>query len=311
MEKTNEILKDLYFNLNNASAFSGVDSLMREIKKRKLNIKLNEVKYWLAQQEEYTLHKSLKKKIKRNKVISYGIDDVWQADLVDMSKLSRANKGFKFLLTVIDVLSKKAWAIPLKNKSANSVLEAFKNIMSERKPDKIQTDKGKEFLNAQVKGYFKSLGVKLYTLNSELKACVVERFNRTLKEKMWRYFTHAKNKVYIEILPDLVNSYNNSHHRTINTTPNSVNKKNEKKIWEHVYGFKDEAIKIKYKTGDKVRIVKYKTLFEKGYTPNWTREIFVIYKILPRTPTSYVLKDLNNEIIEGSFYEQEIQKIEE
>lgn len=142
-----------------------------------------------------------------------------------------------------------------------------------------------------------------------MKACVVERFNRTLKEKMWRYFTHAGNKKFIEILDDLVKSYNNSYHRTIGTTPTSVNQKNENKIWQRMYSFKNEDIDLKFKVGDKVRITKEKTLFEKGYTPNWTREIFYINKAIPRLPPVYELKDLNNQIIEGHFYEQEIQKI--
>ena len=283
--------------------------MLREVKKRKLNISKKEIENWLLEQEEYTLHKPLVKKFPRNQVIVTGIDDTWQADLVDVTKISNQNNGNKFLLTCIDVFSKYAWVIPLKNKSANSIVEAFKIIFKERFPVKIQTDKGKEFLNNDLSKYLKYKKIKLYTLNSEMKACVVERFNRTLKEKMWRYFTHAGNKKFIEILDDLVKSYNNSYHRTIGTTPTSVNQKNENKIWQRMYSFKNEDIDLKFKVGDKVGITKEKTLFEKGYTPNWLREIFYINKAIPRLPPVYELKDLNNQIIEGHFYEQEIQKI--
>ena len=309
MDKQDKLLKELYFNIKNPHSYSGLSSLLREVKKRKLKIKDDKVREWLLQQEEYTLHRPIRKKFKRNKVIVTGIDDTWQADLVDITKLANQNNGIKFLLTCIDVFSKFAWVLPLKNKSGKSITEAFKEILETRQPTKIQTDKGKEFLNSEFLNYLKSKKIKLYTLDSELKACIVERFNRTLKEKMWRYFTHVGNKKYSEILPDLVDSYNNSYHRTIGMKPTAVNKKNETKIWDRMYGFNDEDIDIKFQIGEKVRISKNKKIFEKGYTPNWTREIFIVNKIIPRIPPVYEIKDLNNELIKGVFYEQELQKI--
>ena len=194
MDKQDKILKELYFNIKNPHSYSGLSSLLREVKKRKLKIKDDKVREWLLQQEEYTLHRPIRKKFKRNKVIVTGIDDTWQADLVDISKLANQNNGIKFLLTCIDVFSKYAWVIPIKNKSGKTITEAFKEIIEKRQPTKIQTDKGKEFLNSEFLNYLKSKKIKLYTLESELKACVVERFNRTLKEKMWRYFTHVGKK---------------------------------------------------------------------------------------------------------------------
>ena len=309
MKKKETILKDIYYNIKNPHSYSGLSSFFRETQKRKLGIKKEDIRDWLLQQEEYTLHRPNRKKFKRNKVIVNGIDDTWQADLVDINQLASLNNGTKFLLTCIDVFSKFAWVIPLKNKSATSITNAFREIMQTRTPNKMQTDKGKEFLNSEFSKFLQSNKVKLYTLNSEMKACVVERFNRTLKEKMWRYFTHVRHKKYIDILQDLVESYNKSFHRTIGTSPVSVNSKNEKKIWNKMYGFNDEDIVINFKPGDKVRINKSKKTFEKGYTPNWTREIFIINKVIPRIPPVYEIKDLNNEKIEGIFYEQELQKI--
>ena len=131
-----------------------------------------------------------------------------------------------------------------------------------------------------------------------MKAAIVERFNRTLKEKMWRFFTHKKSFRYMEVLKDLLTSYNNSYHRTIKTTPRSVTSQNEDSIWHTMYGhpklLPDEtAVRFKFKIGDLVRISKVKRIFDKGYTANWTREIFKVFACEPRKPPVYRLTDLH------------------
>jgi hypothetical protein len=303
---------DFYFNPSSASSFTGLASLKNSYKFK--SPKLKNLKEWLLNQETYTLHKPLIKNFQREKVMVSGIDDLWQVDLVDVSNISRENKGIKFLLTIIDVFSKRAWVLPLKNKTSESILEAFKLVFKERKPKKIQSDKGLEFLNNMVQKFFKENKVHFYTTNSELKASVVERFNRTIKEKMWRYFSFKNNRKYIDILPELVDSYNNTYHRTIKSKPLEVTIKNEDQIWKNIYGYdktygNETFVNPKFKIGDKVRISKNKGIFEKGYTPNWTREIFLIDKLYVQNPPTYIIKDLNDEIIDGRFYEQELQKI--
>ena len=306
--------KTEYTQANLPGSFSGQSVFFKELFKRYPNKKIDkkEIQNWLLDQDTYTIHKYNKKKFKRNKIIVNGIDDTWQADLVDLSNLSEVNDDYKWLLTVIDVFSKFAWAIPLKNKQSNSVVEGFQKILqSGRYPNKLQTDQGNEFLNKNLKKLLKN--VYMYVLNSEMKASVIERFNRTLKEKMWRYFTFKQSHRYIDILQDIVYSYNHTFHRTIKTSPNEVNKINEELIFKNIYGYSKDlgdstVVKNKFKVGDKVRISKYKNIFEKSYTPNWTREIFIVDKILPRVPTVYILKDQNDEIIQGIFYEQQMEK---
>jgi len=150
----------------------------------------------------------------------------------------------------------------------------------------------------------------MYTLNSEMKASVVERFNRTLKNKMWRYFTFKQSLRYIDVLQDLVNSYNSSYHRSIKNSPNKIKKSNEKETYKILFESKTlPLVKFLYKKGDKVRISKEKGVFSKGYTPNFSREIFIIDKVIPRFPVVYKLKDLMDEKIEGVFYEQQLNKI--
>jgi hypothetical protein len=219
-----------------------------------------------------------------------------------MQQYFKQNNGFKYLLTVIDVYSKYAWIIPLKTKSSNSIIEAFTDIFKDRKPKKLWTDNGKEFINKEFKQFLTKNNVDIYQTYNEGKAVVIERFNRTIKEKMWRYFTQLDTKTYIDILPKLVKEYNNTYHSTIKMTPTEGTKK---KI---IYIRDICKDKPKLKVGDRVRIYKYKTHFEKGYETNWTKEIFVIDKIRKTNPSTYVLKDLKNEPIIGSFYFQELQK---
>jgi hypothetical protein len=165
-----------------------------------------------------------RKNFTRRRVIVGGINDTIQIDLGDMSSYEKENDGFKFILTCIDVFSKKAHALPLKNKNQNNTLEAMEKIIQNSKPKRCQADKGSEFFNAKFKKLLKDNNIILYATNSDLKAQTVERFNRTIKDKMWRIFTEILNgnHRWIDIIPKLIKSYNNSYHRSIKRTSNQV-----------------------------------------------------------------------------------------
>ncbi|CAB3983041.1 Hypothetical predicted protein [Paramuricea clavata] len=128
---------------------------------------------------------------------------------------------------------------------------------------------------------------------------------------MWRYFTAKKTMRYVDILPNLVYSYNHSVHRSIRTRPVDVTAGNEKEVWHTLYDEHSVAKNEKYKfrISDQVRISKMKRTFEKGYLPNFSKEIFAISKQIPRDPPVYKLKDLDGEELKGTFYEKELQKI--
>jgi len=199
----------------------------------------------------------------------------------------------------------------LKNKQGNTVLDALKSILKITQPKRIHADKGSEFFNNDCKSFLKKNNIHLYYTNSEMKASIVERFNRTIKEKMWRYFTFSDSVKYIDILDDLIDSYNNTYHRSIKMTPNSVNETNESQVYINLYGLKTskKPVKYRFKVDDYVRLSKVKKTFEKGYTNNWTKEIFVINKIITNTQPTYEVKDLNDEILIGKFYENELQQV--
>lgn len=257
------------------------------------------------------LHKPARRNFKRRRVIIKGLDELWQADLVEMGVHSSQNKNYKFLLTVIDTFSKFAWAIPIKNKTGSSVTEAMKSIFDESKriPKNLQTDDGKEFFNKNFQNLMATHNINHYSTFSSLKASIVERFNRTLKEKMWKEFSFNGSYKWINIIQKLVDEYNHSKHRTIQMRPCDVSIRNEIHLLSTVYSHIKIAIKPKFKIGDYVRISKYKHVFEKGYTPNWTAEIFKIRKIQITNPTTYLLSDYQGIPIKGGFYELELAKV--
>ena len=252
------------------------------------------------------MHKPVVHHFRKRTVYVSGIDEIWAADLVDMQSFAKDNDGVKYLLTVIDVFSKYGWIVPLNDKSGKSTAAGFMKIFtSGRKPGKVWVDKGREFYNTDVKKL-----VELYSTENEEKSCVVERWNRTMREKMFKYFTANSTRRYIDVLNEMVNSYNNTRHSSIKMTPAKASlKANEKTVWMNLFGNEiHKAIKPKFSIGDKVRITKKKNIFEKGYTPRWTEEIFTISTIQYTDPPTYKITDANDEEIQGSFYEQELQK---
>ena len=255
------------------------------------------------------LHKPKRKNYTRRKIIVNHIDEIFAADLVEMQKFSKLNKGYRYLLTCIDIFSKFSWVIPLKDKKGITIKNTLEKIFKERKPNFLWTDNGKEFYNKQVQDLLNENNIKLYsTNNSEIKSAVIERFNRTFKNMMYKKFTENNNTIFYNILDELVKNYNNKYHSSIKMTPVEASKKiNEKKI-KNIYNFEKTKKPGRFKIGDRVRLSLEKNIFEKGYDTNWTQEIFEIYDIKYSNVPYYYLKDLNNEKLQGTFYQEELQK---
>jgi hypothetical protein len=280
--------------------YSGINDLQRKSGKSR-----KEVKEFLDQQDTYTLHKPLRQNFKRERVYIHDIDEQWQADLVEMIPYSAENDHFKYLLTVIDCFSKYAWVVPIKNKTGDETLRSFILLFKDRKPQKLQTDKGSEFFNSKLNKLFKSENVNHFSTESDKKASIVERFNRTLKEKMWRIFTQNNDHKWIDIIDDLLINYNNSYHRSIKMTPNEASKIENKDI-VHDNLFTSKKKSCKFNVGDKVRLARYKEVFDKGYLPNYTTETFTINKVFDSVPTTYEIKDLAGDIRKGRYYNEDL-----
>ena len=191
-----------------------------------------------SQQLADELHKPVTRNFQKRSVVANGIDEIWAADLVEMQKFCKWNKGVKYLLMVIDVFSKYGWIRGLKNKKTETVSKAFEDVFkSKRKPKMLWTDKGSEFISKHFKEFLKREGIELYHTENEEKSSVVERWNKTMKTNMWKMFTVNNNTVYFDKIDKLVNDYNNTRHSSIKMTPVEVSKKkNESEVWSNLYG---------------------------------------------------------------------------
>ena len=247
------------------------------------------------------LHKPIIKKFDNRKVYSQFKDNIWGVDLADMQSLSRKNKGIKYLLCAIDLHSKYAFVIPLKDKKGISIVDAFNKIIKQSnrrakgtsaqhvKPNKIWLDQGSEFYNNVFKKWLSHNDIIVYSTYNEGKSVVAERFIRTLKNKLYIHMTAIGKNVYYDVLGDVVNEYNNTKHSTIKMKPKECI--DNKRVYIDEHNEKDSRFKV----GDRVRIYKFKNIFAKGYTTKWSKEIFIVDKVNDTVPYTYNLKDLNDE----------------
>ena len=319
------LLHELYYDPQRPSAYTSIANVYRAARKLLPNIRRDVVERWFQRQLTATLHKPIRINFPTNKVLVWNIDDQWQCDLADMSSKSEYNDGHTFILTCIDCFSKYAWAIPIMDKRADSIIDALKIILkSGRKPKRLQTDKGTEFLNGKVQAFLREHGIQLFTTQSDKKASIVERFNRTMKGRTYKYFTAKNTYRYVDVLQSLVDGYNNTYHRSIKMKPIAVRKRHEMLIRQRLYGQRPKRGKVikpvdhrarkktyKYMVGDLVRIIKKRLTFARGYLPNWSEEIFIVYNRKNFKEPFYYLRDFNGEDIKGGFYEKELQLVQD
>lgn len=256
------------------------------------------------------LHRPARKNFPRRHVIIKGLDDLWQSDLAEFGSYARYNKGYRYILVVIDCFSKYLWTRPLKTKAAGDVRDAMREILSEgRVPSNLQTDAGREYYNKMFENLMAKHGINHYSTYSTKKASIAERVIRTLKGKLYKEFSLRGEYKWIDKLPEITASYNKTKHGTTGMRPQDIRtKKTEKLLLSTVYNNLGIAGKPRFKVGDVVRISKYKSVFDKSYLPNWTTELFRITKVKISNPPTYLLEDMNGRPILGSFYGPEMQK---
>jgi hypothetical protein len=311
----NKHLEKLYFNEDEPTFLGGVNALHRKAKEKYPQLKLKEVKSFLEKHEAFNRHKPVKR-YKTLKTISAGLDVDHQIDLADVRRIKESNKGHSYILTCIDVLSKYGWAFPVKDKRAATVAKAYKKIIDEgRKPWRVFSDKGREF-----KGEFGQLLkdndiMYITTENPNVKASLAERFNRTLKTRLYKYFTKSNTTHWLKILPKIVKAYNHSINRMTGMRPVDVTHKNDQLVYKRLYGeslrmrTRNQSKEGKFNVGDLVRIEEERGAFFRGYTPNFSKEIFVVSEKQKRDQIVYKLKDLKSEDLTSIFYEPELSKV--
>lgn len=319
-------LAKIYYDPSHASGYTGNPKLLA----RAAGATLKETVAWLKTQDPYTKFKGARRRFKHDRIFVQGLDEQWSVDLISVIPLEKFNNGHKYILTAVDTLSKYARAAPIKNKTGVAVAGALKKFFKDKTPRKIRTDLGKEFYNSHVQTLFKKKGIKHFGAYNYTKAAIVERFHRTLRAKLWRYFQATNTWRYVETLPKLIEGYNATTHSATGMAPKNVNENNQFLAWRALYGdMLDErrswsasrepgqrAPRGDIAAGQLVRLSKAKHAFEKGYTVSWTDELFRIRRVIPPTRGvknsrhRYIVEDMNGEIVLGSFQREELQPVE-
>ncbi|XP_065574939.1 uncharacterized protein LOC136036544 [Artemia franciscana] len=197
------------------------------------------------------------------------------------------------------------------DETGKEIINTFMGLFKHRKPRKLETDKGKEFVMNNVQLFLRVMTFIWFSSESELKAYIVEQFNRTIKEKLWEYFTHNNTKRWTDVLPSSVDNYKNSYHRSIKMEPIEASKKeNEKEVYTNLFPYVEvqKPSINKFNVGYLVIINKSKGGFDKGYLPNYTTKMFQIAQVKHSTAIIYELSDKTGELIIGGFYEKERSK---
>lgn len=323
-------LLDIYTDPTNGSgAFRGIEPLYQECKRRGVEaVTRKKVENFLAKVNAYNLYRPVRQRFNRIPIYAHYVDQQWQADLAEMQSLAPANDGNRYILTVVDTLSKFAFAQPVKTKSASDVADAFKRVLSDaapRRPTRLHTDKGKEFFNSVFKELMKNNEIQHFASESDTKAAGAERFNRTLKTLLYRYMRHKSSERWVDVLQQMVQSYNRAIHSRLKMAPENAVKARgdetkEAQMYHILYGrdagkgpTKRKIAKNALKVGQMVRISSARGPFTKGYWGGWTLEHFYIARVITTNPNQvvYKLEDENREPVEGIFYRHQLQPITE
>ncbi|CAB3980447.1 uncharacterized transposon-derived [Paramuricea clavata] len=312
-------LRELYFNVN--GGYMSMEKLYRDAVKEDIpGVTRKKVKAWLETQNTYIVHKPTRVHFKTQRTYVDGLAQQLQLDLVDMQKYSRANKGYKWILTSIEILSRYAFVVPAYRKGTKDMVPAVEKILDQfherfgRYPKVVQFDEGSEFYNNGVKALLERHDIHYFSTRlTGKKAAVVERFNRTLKTRMWKYFTEQgfteKSMRWIDVLDNFIASYNHSKHRTIGMKPADVNETSKDKVWTKLYGYRlSHFPEPKFKVGDRVRYQIYRDTFVKGYTPNYSDDVYIVSEVFRGDPNMYKLIDPDDDDLEilGRFCEHEL-----
>lgn len=317
-----DYLASLYNDIENPGSFQGVEKLYDAVIDDGLyEITHKQIQKWLESNFAYTLNRQIKKVKRKPRVIVSGIDDQFDADLADMSdkNYSDANDGVKFLLIVIDIFSRFLWVQPLKDKSAETVLKAFQKIFSKSKriPRRLRTDRGSEFTNEKIRQFMTQKKIFQMFTSNEVQANYAERVIKTLKSKIFKFMVNKNTFEYVKDLQKFVNSYNETWHHGIRAKPVEVSKKNESRLWWQMYWPSKNAKEItkkqsfRFEVGENVRISVTRQAFAREYDQRWSGEIFKIRSRFRREKDirMYRLEDYTGDIVTGSFYENELQRV--
>lgn len=305
------LLKDIYSKQASLAKRGSVQKLFKYARVLVDGLTLNEVRQFLSSQSTYTLHAKRKNKFKTPRVMCRSIDSHWFCDLISLSPhLWPDNDDYRYILSVVDCLSKFAYLRKIKRKTGQNVSEAFEDIFqkSRRTPKKIVTDQGVEFLNKDVQGLLARKNIEHRIAVDVRKSSIVERFNQTILNIINRKITLESSKSFISNLKDIERAYNNSYHQTIKTTPFLARTKSDSTLMKTVYGNTSrKTIRFKFEVGQLCRISRSaKSIGPHAYEGTYSFEIYKILQCIPMDVPTYRIVDLNDNEIIGLFIEPEL-----
>ena len=250
-----------------------------------------------------------KKNYATNKTDVYYIDGIWSLDILDLKDYGpENNRKYRYVLVVIDNFSKYGWTVPLKNKNAQTIKDSFENILisSKRKPNLIESDRGKEFYINIFQDFLNKNNIKLYSRNSSYGAVFAERFNRTIRDLLKKVVFEQGDAKWIDVLPNITKQYNNRVHTSTKLSPKDASlKKNEGYVYKNLLDNR-KKIKPKYQINDLVRTADLKKTFSKGDTTNWSYKLYKITKIINDTIPSYKIDNLKERYNESLLKKTEL-----
>ena len=316
MDALLNLYHNYYYNIDERPSFQRPEILYRTAKPLNENVTRKNLKEWYDSQKTYLVYKTLKRKYFKNPIVSKTIDHIWNIDLIELSKPAE-NDGYRFFLTVIDNLSKFAWIRRLTNKRRQTVVAAFQDIIEQsgRKPQIVGCDFGPEFNNNIFKNYCENENIKIYMLYAPDKATLVERFNQTLKFRIYRYLYYNNTSRFIDIIDQIVDNYNHSQHSRTKFKPVDVNQDNQRQVFRNLYRNRYvEQEKQKFFVGDRVLIPYYIETDPTKMTARFRRLkykdfVYTVSKVMYRSPRyKYLVENNRGEQVRNSFYADQLVK---
>ncbi|KAK3744235.1 hypothetical protein QZH41_004607 [Actinostola sp. cb2023] len=302
-------------------AYAGTRSVLGEEPRKDRSDK----EAWIASQTTHQIHRPSRKNYPRRAFVVHSLDEMWQLDLSDMQWYKGQNDGHAWILFAIDVFSRHVWTRPMRRKTGEETAAALKDIFREVTapdgdgqhglPRVVYVDRGKEFYNRHVGDLLAGLPIPalLQSGHDHTKAAVVERVQRTIKTRLWKRLYEKGDSEWVTVLPAIVDSYIHARHATLKRSPASITRADEEAVWKTVHGARaaerETPLAFGFAVGDTVRISRQGTLFRKGYLPRWSEEWFRVRARDRGPPPHYRLEDLQDEPVEGLFYEPELQKV--
>jgi hypothetical protein len=268
---------------------------------------------FLRRNENSSLFRQVRHNYPRRRIRAYYPYHIMMSDTINYRSYAMPiNNNYKYIMVLVDVFSKRAWAEPMKRINEFDATIAMENMLRKLPdiPQTIITDKGTEYYNSKMKNLFDRMAIKHYSIRGKHKACVAERFIRTLKGRLEKYFWAIKKHKWIDVLQQFIQNYNETFHRSIKMAPNDVNETNRADVFKTLYPLSKDKKSPRLSIGDLVRLLKPKTIFNKGYAQSWTKEIYKIEKAFSESAVDfYTISDREGNILPRNKYYWELNLV--